>query len=948
MKKIKKASLIAMGVLVMGLFSFWGHKTPVAAAESVDGYVALDEEDPVEFCGDHIVYGGETITLGEKAIYVDGTLSDEVADKYAYVYNDFKEAAAAFQNGTEDEPMRVYIAPYVYWIDDPDDEEIRVASGGDTPYGLIIKCENLHLIGLTKDPYNVVLAVNRGQTQGAKGNYTMFYFDGNGTRTENLTMGNYCNVDLEYPLKPELSREKRATAITQSQLAITNGDKVVAKNCNFLSRLNACPFVGSTRALFVDCHIECGDDALPGTAVFLNCTMGFYSSKPFYNTTGTGAVFLNCKITSDVQGTQYLTKAGGTVTMIDCEFFSEHPGFKVEWTPEPAVDLKCVQGNIKLNGEPMVIDGGNPAHMIDLTGTEAIKAFVITDGEKTIYNTYNLLQGRDGWDPLKNKEEIAAAGEQYILYPYLMAGFPSVRSVSNGDTGTLKVVFHYFRNVTGPEFSDTITWTVDEALKDYISITENADGTCDYTILKSGDSNVKGRIYAKSSLGYAGSVYLNITPDIVSAPSFQEAPALGIGTEIRENADGTGETAGYVKVSYTLNTDAKDISVIDWYRISADGAVKTKVATSRLNMPEYTYFLTPGDAGCYIMAEITPKSLNSQPGTKMSVTTERTMTAEDMPQQYISTNFQNFPTDVQSEIKPGFWTAECYKPLDTAEYDWKAKTGAAWSYGEGEGGAKGVYGLTQVNRGSRLMYTPVEGNYGDMTLTLAVAPCKSAGQGFGSATAQYMDVLIKMDTETMNGYALRIERTSKYSNAVDFKLMKYTDGMAEAISDPISASCYNTTCTITLTVEGNILTAHAETTKKQNDEQAAAGLAHVVDLKAKIDPNTFGGIGVVHTGTTGANATLLTQLDVNWEEDAAEVEPTVTPVPEPTTAPTEAPIETPVPEDTEPTAEPTQKPAAVPVEQPDKGNGILLPIAVLAAVVLLGIAVVVIVRKKRK
>ena len=910
MKRGKKFILSIMGVTAMGLFGLFGKPAATAVADSVEGYTALDASDPVEFCGDRIVYGGETITLGEKAIYIDGSLSDDVAGRYDYVYNNFKDAATAFKDGTEEEPMQVYLAPYVYWIDDPDDEEIRVASGGDTPYGMVINCDHLHLIGLTKDPYNVVLAVNRGQTQGAKGNYTMFYIDGRGTHTENLTMGNYCNVDLEYPLKPELSREKRTETITQSQLVITNGDKVIAKNCNFLSRLNACPFVGSARALFVDCHIECGDDALPGTAVFLDCTLRFTSSKPFYNTSGTGAVFLNCEITSDVDGAQYLTKAGGTVTLVDCNFISDYPGFRVEWTPEPAADLKCVQSNVTVNGEPYVIAGGS-ANTIDVTGTEAAKAFVLTDNGKTIYNTYNLLQGNDGWDPLNNKAEIEAVDAKYTLFPFLMNTAPSVKSVKNGDTGTIKVMLRNFRNVAGGITSDTVEWWVEDSFKDYVSITPNADGSCNFTVLKSEETKVSGRIFAKNSMGYTASVYLTVTPDVVGAPGFEAAPAVTIKT-----TEAAGVQAGCVTVEYKLNNDGQDVSVIDWYRVSADGTEKVKVATSRMDMPEYTYVVTPGDVGYYIVAEVTPKVLNSQPGTKGSATTDRVITAEDLPLAIISTNFQNFPTEVQNVVKPGFWTVEGFKPADTAEYDWKAKTGAAWAYSVGEGGAKNVYGLTQTVRGSRILYTPAEGSYGNMSVTLQVAPCKSAGQGFGSATAQYMDVLLKMDTENLNGYALRIERTGKYSNAVDFKLIKYTNGMTEAITEPVSASCYNTLCTITLKAEGATLSAHVETTKKQNDEQAAAGLAHMVDLSAEIEENSFGGVGVTHTGTVGANATLLTQLDVAWEKAEAVEEPT----PEPTVEPSEIPEKNEWPEESmaDPTVAPTEAPEVTKV--PENGD----------------------------
>ncbi len=155
--------------------------------------------------------------------------------------------------------------------------------------------------GLSNDPTNVVLACNRGQTIGAKGNFTMFRFFGNGTAAENITFGNYCNVDLNYPLLPKLNRKKRASAIVQAQLIICDGDKILARNSRFVSRLNLCPFVGGKRVLFDRCHFESTDDALCGTGVYLNCTLDFYSSKPFYRTNGTGAVFLNCDITSYVK-----------------------------------------------------------------------------------------------------------------------------------------------------------------------------------------------------------------------------------------------------------------------------------------------------------------------------------------------------------------------------------------------------------------------------------------------------------------------------------------------------------------------------------------------------------------------------------------------------------------------------------------------------------------------
>lgn len=970
-KTIKKVIILFTGVLFMGIFSFWGHK---ASAASADNYVALDNSDPVEFFGTYIKYGGEKITLSEKCIYLDGSLSDDVVAKYDHVYNDFKKAATAFKSGTEAEPMKVYIAPYVYWIDDPDDETIRVAMGGDVPYGLVINCNYLQLIGLTKDPYNVVLAVNRGQTHGAKGNYTMFYFNGSNIRTENLTMGNYCNVDLEYSLKPELSRKKRAEAITQAQLALTNGDRIVATNCNFISRLNACPFVGSSgRVLFKDCHIECGDDALPGTAVYLDCDVEFHSSKPFYITSGTGAVFLNCKLTSMVKGTQYLTKAGGTVSIIDCEFLSDHAGFKVEWTPEPAANLKCIQSNVKLNGKQITIAEGNRKNTIDLTGTEAEKAFVITVGDKRIYNTYNLLKGTDGWDPLDNKAEIEKIDEVYLNYPYIMNASALTKSARTGTTGTLTYNFRYFRNVAGPEFKDSVTWEVDEAIKDYVKIEAAADGTCSYSVTNTGKKSVSGMIYVKSSLGYASGTYLTIMPKVLEAPEFKVQPSLEIGMT---------DNAGCVRIYYELDTDGEDISVIDWYRTDKDGKEKIRVATSRLDEPEYIYELTPGDIGYYIMAQVTPKELGSNSGSKVIAITNRAITLQDNPNMNISTDFQNFAVDIQNEIIPGFWTVGGYKPLDTAEYDWKAPTAFAWTYGEGDGGATGT-GLLQAARGTRILYTPVCGKFGDMSVRLVVDPCKSAGQGFGSATAQYMDIYIKMDNENLNGYALRIERTNKFSNGVDFKLIKYVNGMTETITEPVSTSCYNSTCTIELSVKGNILTAHAETTHSQSEAQSAAGLVHVVDLSAEIETNNFGGSGVLHTGTAGANATMLHQMDIAWNEEQAVYdyealkeylpeEPEVTATPMPTATPTMAP--TPIPTVTpEPTATATPEPALTvtleptttqkpeitdkPEEQPvvnsgNNGAGISktmgLMVAAVTAAFITGLGLMVFLKKKKR
>ena len=69
-----------------------------------------------------------------------------------------------------------------------------------------------------------MIAANKGQSHGCIGNYTMLHFEGDGLYLENLTIGNYCNVDLEYPLDPSKNRPKRCKAVTQAQLGdVRNG-----------------------------------------------------------------------------------------------------------------------------------------------------------------------------------------------------------------------------------------------------------------------------------------------------------------------------------------------------------------------------------------------------------------------------------------------------------------------------------------------------------------------------------------------------------------------------------------------------------------------------------------------------------------------------------------------------------------------------------------------------
>lgn len=834
--------------------------------KTLEGYTPIDSSDPVEFGGTYIKYQGETIQLSETAIYVDGSLSDELAAQYPYVYNDITKAlsADALKNGTADNPMTVYVAPYVYWIDDPAaTDTVQKTEGYSVPYGMVVNSDYLTIKGLTGNPDNVVLAGNRGQSHASNGNYTMFRFNCSGALTvKNITIGNYCSVDLDYPLMSELNQAKRTDTITQAQLADMSGDKMFADNCNFISRLNLVPISGASRNLYNNCHFESTDDALNGNAVYVGCDFDFYGNRPLYSSYNTGSTFLgctfNCKILNvEAEPTQFFTKEGGTITAVDCVYNSNlSVPITMGWTKFPSDSLKCYQSNIIHNGKNITIGGEGAKETVEMTGKSVLNAYKVVSGGKTYYNTYNLLKGTDDWDPLGVKDVIAAAGQEAVATQLTIKS--DVSEIESGkETASVGGTVNYFYGTN--DTTQKITYSVSDEDKAYVKLTDNGDGTCKVEGTNNDDAAKKVIINASTESGLEAAVGITVKPSKLDAPEYIKTPVI------------TNDGQGSLKVDYSLDLGSReDMSAISWYRCTdAEGSNKVLVAVTRNDSPEYTYKLTAGDVGYYIMAKVESKNIRSDYGTPVNTVYDKAIGVKDVRSKNLSTDFSNFPNTKQSEIKAGFWTVDYNRPADTESFGkWQgADTEEPWVYGVTGNGCVGA-GLYQGTQGSRLMYTPVEGTYGDMSLKLVVDPAKTAGQGFGSA-GQYMDVLLKFDTSTLTGYGLRIIRTKASSNAVTFVLVKYDNGAVTEISDEVIASCYVTGCTISLKTEGNKLTAHVETPTEQLADQAAKGYPHVVDLTADIAANSFGGVAIQHTGTTGTggwqNTTMLHNLDITWE-----------------------------------------------------------------------------------
>lgn len=795
---------------------------------------------------------GKSFSLNESNILLTPEKNDS-----PYIFSDALEAIDAI-NKSDASRITLFVSPSVYWLDNPDDSAIRYPAkkGGSIPFAAEITCDTLSIIGLSDNPEDVVFAVNRGQTQGAIGNYTMLHFKGKSLHTENMTYGNYCNIDLVYPNDTSLNRQKRNDAIVQAQLGICEGtDRMFARNCRFLSRLNLCPLTGARRSLYKDCYFECTDDALTGSAVYLDCKFTFFSGKPFYSTSPTGAVFLNCDIHSLVNGIQYLTKMPGMISLIDTRFTADHP-LELQWTHDVS-PIRCYQSNVTLNGQLVKIDANRPELGIDITNSQLLKAYKVENQGKILYNTPNLLMGNDGWDPLELLSSIIEAekvtGQQLTSLPVALHILSSSRKLApEGDTLCLTASPRLWGDYpTALDPSVNISWMGPSAI-----ILESDRNQAVATSAHQNPREFEGTISASTSQGIVGATNLKIQPLLKNAPEFISKPSLSL-------------NKSEVKVNYIISPDTNDESYIVWYRSKLPDGTDGIPVRHGYGVSGATYPLSSADHGYYVSASVTPKLSDTYQGTPVMAYLDDKISpkmSKSSPERELnlSTSFADIPIVNGQLGRPGFWNFDSFKPEDTKEHDWEANDNLSWYYGHGTDAATGT-GLVQATRGARLSYTPTLSECKGMRISLIAEPCKGPGQGFGSATGQYMDICLKFDPLTLNGYALRIERTPDYDKAVTFTLVHYNNGIVSPISEPVASNCFRNPCHISLEITEDLFTATASTQAPAVETTNPDVKSHV-SLSAPIDfPTSNSSFLIQHTGTVGASATLLRDLNVMWE-----------------------------------------------------------------------------------
>jgi pectin methylesterase-like acyl-CoA thioesterase len=159
-------------------------------------------------------------------LLVDGNLAQD--DPGNRKFKTLQAAYAAAPAGTEAKPTVIGIKPNVYQLP---------SSAPRTP-SMSIKKNYITFLGLTNNRRSVVLADNRGLTQGAEDNGYILDVNAAGFTAKNLTILNYCNTDYEYPGDPSKNLKKRLEVITQAVALQAADDKHVYENVALLSRLD--------------------------------------------------------------------------------------------------------------------------------------------------------------------------------------------------------------------------------------------------------------------------------------------------------------------------------------------------------------------------------------------------------------------------------------------------------------------------------------------------------------------------------------------------------------------------------------------------------------------------------------------------------------------------------------------------------------------------------------
>ncbi|MEJ0084948.1 MAG: bacterial Ig-like domain-containing protein [Pseudomonadota bacterium] len=775
------------------------------------------------------------VELSATNVIVDAYLDE--AKRTTFTFKTLQELKAAnIANGST-----VNFTPGVYWTDDYLD-----TNNANTPehpglVGISFNQSGMTFKGLTSNADDVRIAGNRGQTMGSNGNWNVIGVATNFSAYD-LTIANYCSVDLVFPRDPSKNLARRTDARVQAQTVTSAGgtlDKLYFENVRFVSFLNLFP-AAPTRAYFKNSYFQLTDDAIAGggTIVYDHSTFDFYGSHPSPGGSSTITAFLNSTFNFyNDSPVFYFSKSGGTWVILDNVF--KRAKEEIRWENSQRPDVKhYVSGNKYEDGTPVVFDTVNTAVTVPLT-TDSLKIFKIGD----VYNVYNLLKGNDGWNP---SQQVARNDTAFKFT--LAANNANIASDNPTNEAIITPTLtpaNFFTYAQLQFVYDTTLFTVVPSADSKLHLRANLNST---------GKIIKTIVNATAPNGLVSQVTLNIRPQTVAAPVVVGTPSILIGQNL----------AG-LKIVYD-HPDFTDWSTISWYRGATPGAQTVLVGVTTLNNPYLNYQLSAGDIGQYLTAVVTPRyEFSAAAASSITVSTSRAIVAGDVANpNVISTNFANISWTGNTLNQSNVWYADTSTP--TGDETWVPGTGTPWTYvlGDRDGGL-GIPGLRFGTQGARLLYQP-QGSFSDMTLVLDLTPEKIAGQGFGGAP-NYAEVYIKWDPVTKTGYAVRFQRLTtdplngnapiqSAGNSVKVSMIEYVNGVGTILPNSyVDSSVYMPGAQLTFKLVGNVLSLDMTTEAEETTIQRGYNLPHEIHFSATVTSaatKTVGGFGFLFVGSNAA------------------------------------------------------------------------------------------------
>lgn len=752
------------------------------------------------------------------------------------------------------EGTTVYIAPGVYWTNQdyrlgfPFDNSGYVTTGA---VGLTILGDNLSFIGLTGNADDVRIAGNRGEG-GAKGLgapgswYTLAI--STGFTGKNITVANYAQEDLIYPRDPRQNISKRIDSKNHAEVLQSAGrgvDKMYFDNCRFVGYLNMMAGFAPQRGYFKDCFIQCTDDSIfgGGMVVYENCTFHHFDNHPTWgggNPSGIMAL-LGCRLVGMPQMTHPMLSfakgasgsngatASGIYAVIDCEFSGRIES--VEWENKLRDYARYAVHNNVIGDDkrPLQISESMPQLSVEYDG-EALKAFKVGDE----YNVFNLLKGNDGWDP-KGQNSAAWAPYSNLPYRFLVSASGTVLYSDRKDETNQVTIAPVPVPANSVDYSK-LEWKYDK------DIFEGRVDPLTGVLTLSAKPNTSGAIIDSEvdcvlPNGIPAGVTLHVRPVPVAAPVVK-SPSIKVGK-------------GKVSVAYKTDKPAyRDVSKIEWYREKGPdttdgihiGTMMNDDAGLYMDDPFKDYPLSKYDVGYYLRAVITPKyEFSPYAGESVTLTTKRAITAKDVTETSLYTDFKNLFIENSAPATFGRWF-----------YDNDGSVPAPWQWGTGSNGSEGMWGLMNSYRDRERKYPRLvfgqPGDYGDMSITVNYSPGKVEGQGFGGSGC-YMDVYVKYDPVTRSGYGLRIERVPATTNGTMWTLYRYEGEELTPLGHGILTAAFMPQSTLTVSVKGNTLEVSASTKSVKTPLQIKEQLPEVVSMSwtdptGKLAADNNGGFGI--------------------------------------------------------------------------------------------------------